>query len=131
MKIVIAGGTIFKDYDVDTGLMEHKGSNLTDCLEDMMLNDQPDVRFWGMHDSLEMTDSDRKSLYQFCKKIKDRRILVIHGTDTMTETHEYFPTDLRKTIVFTGALYPLCVKGTEAEFNLGFGIACTKTLPDG
>jgi len=137
MKIILAGGTILRDYDVWSGELEHEGSGLSDCLDDMMLKNQPEICFWELHDSLGMRDGNREALYQYCKKVKDRRLLVIHGTDTMSETHEYFrqqvlgPKNTRKTIVFTGAFFPLCVRGTDAEFNLGFGIACAKTLPEG
>lgn len=132
MKIILAGGTILKDYNVDTGIMEHKCSNLDQCLDDMMLKHELEIIHWlEMKDSLEMTDSDRESLYKLCKKHKGK-LLVIHGTDTMSETHEYFHTMPHiGTVVFTGAFFPLCLRGTEAEFNLGFGIACAKTLPEG
>ena len=131
MKIILAGGTILKDYDVDTGFMEHRCANLNDCLDNMMLNNIPEICFWELHDSLEMKDKNRKSLYEFCKKNKGK-LLVIHGTDTMSETHEYFNSmPCIGTVVFTGAFYPLCLKDTDGEFNLGFGMACSKTLPEG
>lgn len=134
MKIILTGGTILKEYDVDLGILESKhGSSLDDFLEDMMLCNGPDIVPWyGMKDSLKITLKDREDIWKLCKKQKDKRILVIHGTDTMSETHKYFceqPTI--GTVVFTGAFYPLCVRNTEAEFNIGFALACTKTLPEG
>jgi L-asparaginase len=132
MKIILAGGTILRDYDVDTGAMEHSCGVLDQCLDDMMLKSEPEIVHWfEMKDSLKMTSSDRESLYKLCEKHEDR-LLVIHGTDTMSETHEYFNSMPKiGTVVFTGAFFPLCMKGSEGEFNLGFGMACTKTLPAG
>ncbi len=59
-------------------------------------------------------------------------MLIVHGTDTMSKTHKYFcGKPLIGTVVFTGSLFPLCVRNTEAEFNLGFALACAKILPKG
>jgi len=134
MKIIITGGTFFKDYDVDTGMMEINDNQFHDCIKDMMLNQIPHCHLWDLKDSLKMKEEDRESLYKFCKKNigPAQRLLVIHGTDTMAETHKYFCSRPNiGTIVFTGAFYPLSMRNTDAEFNLGFGIACTKTLPRG
>tara|TARA_Y100000034_G_scaffold35064_2_gene43033 strand:- start:18089 stop:18571 length:483 start_codon:yes stop_codon:yes gene_type:complete len=132
MKIVLAGGTILKDYDVDAGTIEHRVIILDECLDDMMLKNKPEIYLWEIHDSLEMRKPNRKSLYQYCENLQDDRLLVIHGTDTMSETHEYFcGRPLLGTVVFTGAFFPLCIRGTDGEFNLGFGMACAKVLPRG
>lgn len=131
MKIVIAGGTIFKDYNVNNGTMKMDESIFIEFLEDMMLYKNPEVLFWDMRDSLFMKEDDREFLYKFCLNHKGR-LLVVHGTDTMSETLEYFNKNpFIGTVVFTGSFYPLCVKGTEAEFNIGFAMACTKILPEG
>lgn len=134
MKIILTGGTILKEYDVDLGCLESRhGSSLEDFLEDMMLIETPDLVPWyEMKDSLKITAKDRESIYKLCKKQNDNRLLVIHGTDTMHETHKYFcEQPAIGTVVFTGAFYPLCIKNTEAEFNLGFAFACTQLLPEG
>jgi len=153
MKIVVAGGTILKDYDLKTGMMplnKNGLANLKMVLEEMLLENVPEIHVWGMKDSLQMTMEDRESLYDYCKELKDERIVLIHGTDTMQDSHEYFRIRALSeetpklsqylhtfvkgpfaTIVFTGAFYPLCIRGTEAEFNLGFSIGCAKTLPKG
>jgi len=132
MKIILAGGTIIKAYNVDTGKMEHSCPILDDCLEDVMLSKVPEIIHWfEMKDSRDMERPDRESLYKLCKK-NQGELLVIHGTDTMSETHEYFNSmPYIGTVVFTGAFYPLSLRDTDGEFNLGFGMACAKTLPKG
>lgn len=134
MKIILTGGTILKGYNVDTGAMEVKdGSDFDHCMEDMNLTKEYDVHaWWGMKDSIFMTESDRYDMYKFCKSRTDGRLLVIHGTDTISETHKYFcEQDSIGTVVFTGAFFPLCLKWTEGEFNLGFALASAKLLPEG
>ena len=55
--------------------------------------------------------------------------MVIHGTDTMAQTAAVVgAADLNKTIVFTGAMIPYSVQGTDALFNLGFALAAAQTL---
>src|SRR5262244_2503775 len=57
-------------------------------------------------DSLEMTDADRDELYACVARLKSRRIVITHGTDTMTASAERLATIQGKTIVLTGALTP-------------------------
>ena len=38
---------------------------------------------------------------------------------------------LAKTVVFTGAMVPYSVQGSDAEFNLGFALAMALALPAG
>src|SRR5439155_13031025 len=37
-------------------------------------------------DSLEMTDADREELYRCVAQVKTARVVITHGTDTMTAT---------------------------------------------
>lgn len=133
MKIILTGGTFLKEYDAGDGLVDGTGQLFCELMDDLLLEDTPDVVPWiGMKDSLKITKEDRKDIWKLCKKQKDDRLLVVHGTDTMSKTHKYFcGKPLIGTVVFTGSLFPLCVRNTEAEFNLGFALACAKILPKG
>ena len=44
------------------------------------------IRTVMMTDSLEMTDADRNLIVQNCLQSAEDRIVITHGTDTMTET---------------------------------------------
>ena len=83
-------------------------------------------------DSRNFTREDRIDLWNVCERETEDRILVIHGTDTLCETARLFcEQDLKKTIVFTGAFWPMTYNFTDAQFNLGFGLACAKIKEKG
>ncbi len=81
-------------------------------------------------DSLEMTDEDRKLLYERVIGDLNHLILVTHGTDTMVQSAKMF-IGTEKTIVFTGAMEPANFKSSDAVFNIGCAIGALQTLPSG
>jgi L-asparaginase len=74
-------------------------------------------------DSLELTDEDREELCRCVVGLKTSRIVVTHGTDTMTLTARRFASIQGKTIVLTGALTPARFSESDASFNLGMAFA--------
>jgi L-asparaginase len=59
------------------------------------------------------------------------RILITHGTDTMTQTGLVLAGIPGKTIVLTGSMQPARFRGTDAVFNIGTAIGAVQTLPEG
>lgn len=85
-----------------------------------------------MVDSLYMTDADRKIILENCKKIKEDKILITHGTDTMVETAKILGNSIKdKTIILTGAMVPYKFGSSDGLFNLGSSLAFVQTLPQG
>lgn len=82
-------------------------------------------------DSLELTDDDRASLRETIENTASSRIVVTHGTDTMTDSAKVLVTVKHKTIVLTGALAPARFSESDATFNLGMAFAAVQTLPAG
>lgn len=82
-------------------------------------------------DSLDLTDEDRDMLRQTVAEQPSRRIVVTHGTDTMTESARALAGLADKTIVLTGSLSPARFSETDATFNLGMAFAAAQTLPAG
>ena len=82
-------------------------------------------------DSLEMTDADRAALVTQIAGESSERIIVTHGTDTMTETARALASVQGKTIVLTGALAPARFAESDAPFNLGMAFAAVQILPAG
>ena len=82
-------------------------------------------------DSLEMTDADRTALVTQIAAEASERIVVTHGTDTMTETARALASIQGKTIVLTGALVPARFTESDAPFNLGMAFAAAQILPAG
>lgn len=82
-------------------------------------------------DSLELTDGDRQVIHDAVSAAEHTRVVITHGTDTMTETaHRLFDIP-GKTIVLTGALAPARFADSDAMFNLGMAFAAVQTLPPG
>jgi L-asparaginase len=82
-------------------------------------------------DSLELTDEDRERLKETVAAIEVRRIVITHGTDTMTDSARVLAAIPGKTIVLTGALSPARFTESDATFNLGMAFAAAQTLPAG
>lgn len=83
-------------------------------------------------DSLDLTDEDRRLIYNAIQNCEVDRIIVTHGTDTMALTAQLVEKEsVNKTVVFVGSLSPARLKGTDAEFNIGFATAAVQTLPPG
>lgn len=82
-------------------------------------------------DSLELTDEDRETIRQLAAQAPESRVVVTHGTDTMTETAKVLAAIPGKTIVLTGALSPARFAESDASFNLGMAMATTQVAPSG
>ncbi len=91
---------------------------------------RPEVRL--LKDSLEMDDHDRQVIVDACRECAEEIVIVTHGTDTMTKTAAVVAAArLEKTIVFTGAMVPYAVNGSDALFNLGGAFAAAQSCPPG
>jgi len=82
-------------------------------------------------DSLDMTDGDRRLIYETIESDPDRRIVVTHGTDTMIRTAGILQNISGKTIVLTGAMQPAKFRLTDAIFNIACAITAVQALPYG
>lgn len=80
-----------------------------------------------------MSDEDRKNILRYVEASVEKRIVVIHGTDTMCETAKVVAAgDIKdKTVVFTGAMIPYSLENSDAEFNLGFAVSSALLLKSG
>lgn len=82
-------------------------------------------------DSLELTDQDRGLIAQTARDAPEIRLVITHGTDTMTETAKALANIAGKTIVLVGALAPARFTESDATFNLGMAFATAQTAPPG
>ena len=128
-RIIVTGGTFDKHYDAIKGELTFKQSHLTAILEQARVTLPIAVEINQLIDSLEMQDEHRASVLKACRLAPERCIVVIHGTDTMAQTAAVVgAAGLDKTIVFTGAMVPYSVQGSDALFNLGFALAAAQSL---
>ena len=85
-----------------------------------------------MIDSLEMTDDDRQTILDNCKRAKEERIVITHGTDTMVQTAKALGSAVTgKTVVLTGAMIPFKFGSSDGLFNMGCAISYAQALPHG
>ncbi|GAA4738191.1 asparaginase [Flavisolibacter ginsenosidimutans] len=132
IRIFITGGTFDKEYNELTGQLYFNDSHLPEMLE-LGRNLVPvEVRTLMMVDSLEMTGDDRELIAEHCRKSKEDKIIITHGTDTMAETAKLLAQKIKdKTIVITGAMIPYKFGSSDGLFNLGSALAFVQTLPPG
>ena len=132
VRIIVTGGTFDKHYDAIKGELTFKQSHLPAILEQARVTVPIALEINQLIDSLEMLDEHRASVLTACRTAPENCIVVIHGTDTMAQTAAVVGVAaLNKTIVFTGAMIPHSVQGSDALFNLGFALAAAQLLPGG
>lgn len=132
IKILATGGTFDKEYDEINGRLFFKDSHINEILELGRSRVDVDLRTLMMIDSLEMTDNERSLIAYNCENSDEDKIIITHGTDTMTITADYLKKrKIDKTIVLTGALIPYRFGSSDGLFNLGNALAFVQTLPHG
>jgi L-asparaginase len=132
VRIFITGGTFDKEYNELDGKLFFKDTHLPEMLKLGRCKAPVEIRTLMLVDSLEMTDADRQIIVEQCRKCKEDRIVITHGTDTMEETAKVLgKAGLEKTIVLTGAMVPYKFGSSDGLFNLGSALAFAQTLSRG
>jgi L-asparaginase len=132
IRIFITGGTFDKEYNELEGKLYFKDTHLPEMLRLGRCKVTVDIRTLMLIDSLEMTDEDRTNILDHCRKSREDKIVVTHGTDTMEETAKALGKAVTdKTIVLTGAMIPYKFGSSDGLFNLGSALAFVQTLPYG
>lgn len=132
VRILITGGTFDKEYDMIDGKLHFTETHVPGILELGRCTVDYSIRTLMMVDSLEMTDTDREMIRRNCEMCEEDKILITHGTDTLTETAKFLAdAEMDKTIVLTGAMVPYAFGASDALFNLGSALAFAQSLPRG
>ena len=132
IRIFITGGTFDKEYDKLDGKLFFKDTHLPEMLKLGRCKVSVDIRSLMLVDSLEMTDADRQLIVDQCRKCKEERMVITHGTDTMETTANVLGKVITdKTIVLTGAMVPYKFGSSDGLFNLWSALAFAQTLPHG
>jgi L-asparaginase len=132
IRIIITGGTFDKHYDEIRGELSFKDTHLPDIVKQVRVSMPVELEINQLIDSLHMQDVNRRSVLESCAVARERRLIITHGTDTMTATAKLLgEARLDKTIVITGAMVPYMVQGSDALFNLGTAFAACQILPSG
>lgn len=132
IRIFVTGGTFDKEYNELTGQLFFKETHLGEMLQRSRSTLDVTVRTLMMIDSLHMTDEDRDLIAHQCRAADVDKIVITHGTDTMSVTARTLAEKVPgKTIVLTGAMIPYKFGSSDGFFNLGSALAFAQTLPPG
>lgn len=132
IRIFVTGGTFDKEYNELTGQLFFKDTHIQEILKLGRCKVDLSIRTLMLVDSLEMTDTDRAIIVESCKRASEDRIIITHGTDTMTTTAKVLAEEITdKTIVITGAMIPYKFGSSDGLFNLGSALAFAQALPHG
>lgn len=130
--VLTTGGTIDKSYFDALSEYQIVESGIPALLAEARVAVPYRVEEVCRKDSLELTGADRANIAARAAGAAETRIVITHGTDTMTETARALAAAVPgKTIVLTGALSPARFTETDAPFNLGMAIATAQVAPPG
>ena len=132
LLILTTGGTIDKNYFDALSEYQIVESGIPALLQEARVALPYRVEEACRKDSLELTDADRALIASAAREAPETRIVVTHGTDTMTETARVLAAEVPgKAIVLTGALSPARFAETDANFNLGMAFATAQVAAPG
>jgi L-asparaginase len=132
IRLFVTGGTFDKTYDEIRGRLAFGDTHVPEMLRLGRSRVPVAVRTLMMIDSLEMTDADRDVIVHNCLTCAESRIVITHGTDTMTETAAAIAREVAgKTVVLTGAMVPYAFGSSDGLFNLGSALSFVQVLPAG
>jgi L-asparaginase len=132
IRIFVTGGTFDKEYDELRGTLDFGDTHVLEMLRLGRCQLDVSVRTLMMLDSLDMSDEDRNSIVDQCRRCDEQQIVVTHGTDTMVETAAALAQGAPgKTIVLTGAMIPYAFGSSDGLFNLGSALSFAQVLPAG
>jgi L-asparaginase len=132
VRVLITGGTFDKEYDERSGTLSFRRTHVPEMLALGRSRVRAKVATLMMKDSLAMTAADRRKILAACRRAKESRLVVTHGTDTMAETAAVLGRGLTdKTVVLTGAMRPYRFGSSDGMFNLGSALSFAQVLPPG
>lgn len=132
IKVFITGGTFDKEYNELNGSLYFKDTHLYEMLALGRSKLDLSIQSLMLKDSLDFVEADRALIAKACNACSENRILITHGTDTMTITASYLKKHCpNKTIVLTGAMVPYKFGSSDGLFNLGSALAFVQILHPG
>ena len=129
--VLTTGGTIDKNYFDALSEYQIVDSGIPALLKEARVALAFRTEEVCRKDSLELTDADRVEIARRVAAAPETRIVITHGTDTMTDTAKALAGIAGKTVVLTGALSPARFAETDAPFNLGMAFAAAQVAPPG
>lgn len=129
--VITTGGTIDKQYFDALSQYQITDTVVATLLEIARVTAPYQALELTRKDSLDLDESDRTLLRATIADSSHARIVVTHGTDTMTESAAALEAVGGKTIVLVGALKPARFAESDAPFNLGMAVATAQIAAPG
>lgn len=137
IHFILTGGTIDSEYNPPTETSEPLQESVIPPFLSEAVNPYQEYSFETicMLDSGDITDKIRSEICTAIQNSDVDKLIICHGTNTMTETATYLNEKLKpldKTVILTGAMIPLKqFVMSDGGFNLGYAIAEVNHLPSG
>ncbi|MFD0848996.1 asparaginase domain-containing protein [Sphingosinicella xenopeptidilytica] len=129
--VLTTGGTIDKQYFDALSAYQITDTVIARMLDIARVTQPFSVEEITRKDSLDLDEIDRAKLLKRIETAREKRIVVTHGTDTMTDTARILSVVRSKTIVLVGALTPARFAESDAAFNLGMAFATAQIATRG
>ena len=130
--ILVTGGTFDKEYNEITGKLFFSNSHIKEMLDLGRCKINVEIKNLMLKDSLDIEKKDRELILKACLETNEKKLVITHGTDTMTETAKLLADNIKdKIIVFTGAMIPYKFGASDGLFNLGSALTAVQTLKNG
>lgn len=138
IRILSTGGTIEKSYCESEGTLKNRASIIRDGLIASLRLPYTRLELESVlnKDSLEMDDRDRQQIADAIAHTAQQGepIVVLHGTDTMSNTADYCFEKLGTpavAVVFTGAMKPMGFIDSDARQNVTEALLAARLMPPG
>lgn len=135
IRIITTGGTFDKLYDAVKGELTFIESQLPRILQQARVTLPVHLDALFAVDSLQMTESQRQDIVDDALSCVEKRVIIVHGTDTMVKTARLLESSLKDddehVFVFTGAMIPYSLENSDAIFNLGTALSAVQLLDKG
>ncbi len=141
IKIFTTGGTIDKSYDEGEGVLSNRNSVIRLKLLKKLRLPHTEIIIESLFskDSLDMDDQDRQIVLKavqdhLLQTSPDIPVVILHGTDTLHLTAQCLMEKLKnidRPIVFTGAMVPSTMEGSDAWQNVAEALLACKMMGAG
>ena len=136
IHFIITGGTIDSFYEgtKDTVIPNEK-SIIPRFVKSLKLYDPIEFTEVCMKDSRDLVKTDLKNILNVVEKSPHKKIIITHGTYTMSDTARFLKANLKRkdqTIIITGSMIPLSgFSPSDGPFSIGYSIAKVQDLEPG
>jgi len=137
VAVVMTGGTIAKSYDPSEARLYNFEPKVKELISELRTDDLELVYCDLMHlDSLEIGEKERAQIVNQIRQSAAAHdaVLVTHGTDSMADTAENLFSSVstpKVPVIFTGAMIPYSLKGSDAIQNVTEALLALRLLPAG